>query len=145
MKGIINIILVEDNQDDCEVIVRGFKACECSHPIKWFQSSQAAIDYLQQYNVTQPHIVILDLNLPGIDGRSLLKIIKTDAKLQQIPVIILTTSSDEKDIKYCYENGANSYIQKPINFFKMKEVCKVISGYWFETCILPMSEDTLSM
>lgn len=131
------IILIEDNQDDCEVITRGFKACDFSYPIQWFKTSSSALEYLQNPDNPLPYLIILDLNLPGIDGRTMLESIKLNERLKEIPVIIFTTSSDQKDVKQCYEKGANSYIQKPVNFYQMKEVCKTISQYWFNISILP--------
>lgn len=80
---------------------------------------------------------MLDLSLPGTDGREVLKIIKSDLKLKKIPVVVLTTSNDIKDIEKCYELGANSYIQKPVGFEGFINAITKLKEYWFEISILP--------
>lgn len=130
------IMLIEDNKDDCEAITRGFQSCNCIHPLQWYKDSTEALEYLTNEDTALPAMIILDLNLPGTDGRSLLKLIKSNRKLASIPVIIVTTSADQKDIEYCYLHGANSYIQKPVNFSKMKEICRSINDYWFNVCLI---------
>lgn len=137
MSEVINIMLVEDNKDDCEAIVRGFEACGFTHPIKWFNDSSVVLEYLLEEGNKKPSLILLDLNLPGVDGRSLLKYIKSHNHLRHIPIIAMTTSADQKDIVSCYKHGACSYIQKPVNFNKMKEVCQSIVNYWFGSCLLP--------
>lgn len=137
MTELISIMLVEDNKDDCEAIVRGFESCGFKHPIKWFNDSSIVLDYLLEEGNQKPTLILLDLNLPGVDGRSLLKYIKSHTHLRHIPIIAMTTSADQKDILSCYKHGACSYIQKPVNFNKMKEVCQSIVNYWFSSCLLP--------
>jgi CheY-like chemotaxis protein len=78
--------------------------------------------------------------MPGTDGRKTLGIIKSLPKLKSIPVIIFTTSSDKRDVKQCYDSGANTYIQKPVNFEQMKKICSLLKDYWFNTAILPEDE-----
>ena len=75
--------------------------------------------------------------MPGTDGREVLRIIKSSPKLNKIPIVVLTTSSDEKDIESCYESGANSYIQKPVNFEGFINAITKLKEYWFEISILP--------
>lgn len=131
-----NIILVEDNEDDYEAVVRGFKVCQCPCPVTWFKDASEALISLEKEKKSLPIIILLDLNLPGLDGMGFLKKLKVDPSLKSIPVIILTTSSDSEDIKSCYEYGANSYIQKPLNFEQMKVIVRSITDYWFKTCLL---------
>lgn len=131
------LMLIEDNKDDCEAIIRGFKANDCHYPIKWFLNSMDALDHLMSKDAPLPSLIFLDLNMPGMDGRNFLKTIKSYQNLKIIPVIILTTSSDQKDITSSYAHGANAYVQKPIRFSRMKYICKNILEYWFETCLLP--------
>lgn len=135
------IMLIEDNPDDGEVITRGFKQCAPDQHITWFKSSQEALDYLLSNEDARPQVILLDLNLPGMDGRALLDLIKKHESLKKIPVLILTTSADQNDIRRCYESGANSYIQKPVNFYTMKEFCKGIYEYWFKVCILSSPDE----
>ncbi len=84
-----------------------------------------------------PSLILLDLNLPGTDGREVLEEIKQDEKLKIIPVIVFTTSSNPKDIESCYRFGVNSYVLKPINIDKSKEVMQSIVDYWFNIAVLP--------
>ena len=85
----------------------------------------------------RPNIILLDLNLPGTDGKSVLHTIKGDRKLQKIPVIVLTTSNAEQDIERCYAAGANSYVQKPVDFEGFIRAVARLSDYWLEVSTLP--------
>ena len=82
-------------------------------------------------------MILLDLNLPGTDGREVLDEIKKDADLRSIPVIVLTTSSDSRDIEACYAAGANSYVQKPVDLAGFVTAVERLKDYWFEIVILP--------
>ncbi|NTW04234.1 MAG: response regulator [Oscillochloris sp.] len=103
-----------------------------------------ALDYLYQrgryINSTQaprPHLILLDLNLPGTDGRSLLAVIKDDEDLKAIPVVVLTTSNNPRDIAICYQRGANSYQIKPVDYARFKQAMQTLLDYWFQTTTLP--------
>lgn len=117
------VLVVEDSDDDYEALTRALSAygnempslCRCEH-------GQQALDYLHRQGAFQdpldairPALVLLDLNMPGIDGHKVLAEVKGDASLKSIPVIIMTTSHDERDIEACYRMGANTYVQKPIS------------------------------
>jgi two-component system, response regulator len=138
------ILLVEDNQDDYEATSRAFKKANLCNPIVWCKSGRDALDFLKQEGAykdagkgSRPGLVLLDLNMPGMDGRKTLQAIKRDDTLKQIPVIILTTSSDERDIQACYQTGANTYVQKPVSFDGLIEAFKRLKAYWFEIALLP--------
>jgi two-component system response regulator len=138
------ILLVEDSADDFEATSRAFKKVNLLNPVVWCQSGQAALDYLKQTGthteatgVTSPGLILLDLNMPGLDGRKTLQAIKQDETLKRIPVIILTTSADERDIKACYQLGANTYVQKPVSFDGLIEAIQRLKSYWFEFALLP--------
>jgi two-component system response regulator len=138
------ILLVEDSADDYEATSRAFKKVNLRNPVVWCQSGQAALDYLKQTgahkepnSVVLPGLVLLDLNMPGLDGRKTLQLIKQDEALKRIPVIILTTSADERDIKACYQLGANTYVQKPVSFDGLIEAIQRLKTYWFEFALLP--------
>jgi two-component system response regulator len=138
------ILLVEDNQDDYEATSRAFKKANLCNPIVWCKSGRDALDFLKQEGAykdagkgSRPGLVLLDLNMPGMDGRKTLQAIKRDDTLKQIPVIILTTSSDERDIQTCYQAGANTYVQKPVSFDGLIEAFKRLKAYWFEIALLP--------
>ncbi|HTU57678.1 MAG TPA: response regulator, partial [Polyangiales bacterium] len=106
------------------------------------------LDYLHQTGkyagnagAERPALILLDLNMPGLDGRALLEIIKQDRMLRRIPVVILTTSTDARDIDRCYELGASTYIQKPVDFDGLIRVAKVIRDYWFGIALVPKEEE----
>lgn len=140
----IHILLVEDNQDDYEATVRSLKKNHFMNPVKWCSSGQQAIDYLTRTgkfqddpDVKQPDLILLDLNMPGVDGRQVLQTIKEDPQLRSIPVVILTTSKDERDIDKCYDLGASTYIQKPVSFEGLTQAIGTMKNYWFGVAILP--------
>ena len=137
------ILLVEDNVDDYDAAVRSFEAAHLDNPIQWCKSGQDALNYLKREGkyagvpATRPALILLDLNMPGIDGRKMLSILKQDEALRRIPVLVLTTSADEKDIEQCYQIGASTYIQKPVNFAGLIEAVGRIKDYWFGMALLP--------
>jgi two-component system response regulator len=138
------ILLVEDNEDDYEATSRAFKRANLCNPIVWCKSGRDALDFLRREGAhkdarksSRPGLILLDLNMPGMDGRKTLAVIKKDDSLKRIPVIILTTSADERDIEACYQTGANTYVQKPVSFDGLIEAIKRLKAYWFEIALLP--------
>ena len=129
------ILIVDDNEDDCEALVRAFKKIGLDNPVSMRQSGSAALEFLKQ--AEKPALILLDLNMPGMDGHKVLQMIKEDASLRHIPVIIWSTSSNEKDVETCYRMGANAYMQKPIVYETLLESAKNFKEYWFETARLP--------
>src|SRR5664279_695908 len=139
-----SILMVEDNEDDFEATSRAFRKANLHNPIVWCRSGRDAIDFLKHEGAykqggeqSRPGIILLDLNMPGMDGRRTLELIKQDNRLKPIPVIVLTTSSDERDIEACYLAGANTYVQKPVTFEGLIEAIKRLRFYWFEIALLP--------
>lgn len=147
MENLLNILLVEDNPDDYEAASRSFRKSRFMNPIQWCKSGADALDYLykkgkyQNDNNATPDLILLDLNMPGIDGREVLRTLKNDPEKRSIPVIVLTTSSDNKDIDKCYEIGASTYIQKPVSFDGLTEAIQTMTDYWFGVAILPSKKD----
>jgi len=142
------ILLIEDSPDDFEATERSFEKAGLSNPLHWCSNGQDALDYLQQRGkyadvsgVERPSLILLDLNMPGLDGRALLEIVKQDKDLRRIPVVVLTTSNDARDIDRCYELGASTYIQKPVDFDGLIRVATVIRDYWFGIALLPKEEE----
>jgi len=138
------ILLVEDSPEDFEATVRSFKRAGVANTICHCQDGEEALDflfhrgkYVDPESAPRPAIILLDLNMPGIDGRDVLAQIKQDKSLGLIPVIVLTTSSDVRDIDSCYNDGANSYIQKPVDLPKFIEAIQRLSEYWFQIVLLP--------
>ena len=138
------ILLVEDSIDDYEAAMRSFKAAHLDNPVHWCKTGQEALDYLKHEGTyahapgaAKPALVLLDLNMPGIDGRKVLAIVKQDPALKKTPIVILTTSSDERDVTHCYELGASTYIQKPVDFDGLIGAVGRIKDYWFGIALLP--------
>jgi two-component system response regulator len=139
-----SILLVEDSPEDYEATERAFRRAGLKNPIHRCSDGDEALDYLfrrgryaNPATSPKPGIVLLDLNLPGTDGREVLEEIKGNESLRCIPVIVLTTSSDERDIQACYSAGANSYVQKPVDLDGFMKAIERLKGYWFEVVILP--------
>jgi two-component system response regulator len=142
------ILLVEDSEDDYEATMRAFKKANLHNPVTWCKSGREAIDFLKQEGAylslpknQMPGLILLDLNMPGIDGRKTLQLIKENDRLKKIPVIILTTSADERDVDACYRMGANTYVQKPVSFDGLIEAIKRLKEYWFEIALLPKDDE----
>lgn len=137
------ILIVEDSPEDYDTTLRAFKRVGMKNKVLRFEMGDECLDYLfgrggyEGKEVVLPALIMLDLNLPGTDGREVLKIIKSDRKLKKIPVVVLTTSNDIRDIEKCYELGANSYIQKPVGFEGFINAITKLKEYWFEISILP--------
>lgn len=138
------LLLVEDSPEDYEATVRALRKSNLRNPIFHCTDGDDALDYLYQREAykdpaqaPRPGIILLDLNLPGTDGREVLEDIKQDESLRKIPVIVLTTSSDERDIDACYAAGANSYIEKPVDLEGFVRAIQRCKAYWFEVVILP--------
>ncbi len=141
------ILLVEDSPEDYAATVRAFRKSGLANPIYHCEDGDRALDFLfhtgeytDPLQAPRPGIILLDLNLPGTDGREVLKEIKDDPDLKKIPVIVLTTSTDERDIAACYEIGANSYIQKPVNLNGFIRAIQLLKEYWFNIVVLPKEE-----
>jgi two-component system, response regulator len=138
------ILIVEDSPEDFETTKRGLRKSGIANPIFHCEDGEDALDFLfrrgsyaDPEKSVRPKIILLDLNLPGTDGHEVLIEIKNNDELKKIPVVVLTTSSDERDIKRCYENGANSYIVKPVSFAGFMDAIQRLKDYWFEIVVLP--------
>ena len=141
-----NILLVEDSDEDFITVQRAFQKAGAKNNLFRLKTGDLAVKYLlrkdEYSDLTDelPGVILLDLNLPGLDGREVLRIIKTEESLKRIPVIVLTTSGDQMDIDACYEIGANSYIQKPVEFTGFVSALSMLTDYWFEISVLPKTE-----
>ena len=135
------LLIVEDSDDDYLFTQRAFKKAKLANPLHRCSNGDDALDYLFRRNgyedVQHPQIILLDLNMPGTNGHQVLKEIKTDSALAKIPVIVLTTSDDPRDIERCYQAGANSYVQKPVDLEGFVAAMTRLKDYWFEIALLP--------
>lgn len=145
-----SLLIVEDSDEDFETLQRFLRSSQLVIPIYRCNNGDRALEFLlrtgQYANpelAPRPNLILLDLNLPGTDGRQVLYRIKQNANLKSIPVVVFTTSSNPKDVEICYQYGVNSYIVKPIDFAKLKRSIQTIVDYWFEINILPNYEQKL--
>ncbi len=133
----IEILLIEDSPSDANLIIKHVKKSDISNNLYWIDNGEAAIEYLQKQgnytDVSHPHLILLDLNLPKVDGREILAFVKSDPILKSIPVIILTTSELEQDILLAYKLHANCYITKPIDIKEFTRIIQLISDFWMTT------------
>ena len=141
------MLLVEDSPEDREATIRALQRAGMANPIYCCGTGDEALDYLFQRgkytNVSlapRPSVVLLDLNLPGTDGRDVLAEVKKSDHLKTIPIIVLTTSTDDRDVQACYLAGANSYVKKPVNLEGFMKSVQRLKDYWFEVVILPRLE-----
>ena len=131
------VMLIEDNIDHAELVVRTLEDHLISNKVRHFLDGQSALDYLfrrgefsEAKETQRPHVILLDLRLPRVDGIDVLKAIKEDADLKSIPVVVLTTSEAEKDVAKAYYNHANSYLVKPVGFEDFKKLMDDLGFYW---------------
>jgi len=131
------ILLVEDDLAHAEIVRRNLKDFRVANRIVHVEDGQAALDYLFRRGVftdpnanPRPDLVLLDLRLPKVDGLEVLKRIKADEVLKKIPTVVLTTSNAESDILNAYENGAGSYLVKPVDFEKFAKLLESFGFYW---------------
>lgn len=133
----VDILLVEDNPLDVEMALRALEKNRLTNKIMVVNDGEEALDYLygrgkfkNKAISNRPKIILLDLKLPKVDGKEVLKVIKNDPEKKIIPVIVLTSSTEESDIFKSYELGVNSYIVKPVDFDKFVEAINNIGLYW---------------
>ncbi len=140
----VEILLVEDNPADARLTVEAFKEGKVSNNLNIVVDGVTAMSYLRQEGdyaeVPRPDIILLDLNLPRKDGREVLAEVKEDPDLRRIPVIILTTSRDEKDVIAAYNLHGNCYITKPADLDEFMEAIRSIEDFWLTTANLPAGE-----
>jgi two-component system response regulator len=131
------VIVVEDSIDDFEATQRAFRKAGLSTPIEHMLSGEDALAYLKTPANAWPSLILLDLNMPGMGGRKMLELVKKDDALKDIPVVVLTTSNYDADVRMCYALGANTYVQKPVDFDVLLASIRHIKEYWLETALLP--------
>lgn len=134
---IIKILIVEDNSDDIDITKRALGEARIINKLWVVRDGQEALDFLQHKGQYQdfstspkPGLILLDINLPKVNGIEVLKIIKQDPELKRIPVVMLTVSKRDEDVVRSYNIGCNSFIQKPVSFDNFVEVVKQVSLYW---------------
>lgn len=133
----VEILLVEDNVNDAELTIRALKKNNLANNLFHVKDGAEALDFIyckgeysNRNNKNKPKLILLDLKMPKIDGMEVLKILKSDVDTKHIPIVILTSSKEEKDLIVSYELGANSFIQKPVEFDKFVSSIVEIGMYW---------------
>ena len=147
----LTILVADDDPDDRLLIQEAFEEVRLINPVDFVNDGIELMDYLHQRNgfasaaesdtghrsAPLPGMILLDLNMPRMDGREALEKIKNDPNLCRVPVIVLTTSKGEEDILRTYDLGANSFIPKPVTFDGLVEVIKALNNYWLQIVVLP--------
>jgi len=138
------ILLVEDNEGDIELTREAFNDARFRNNLSIVEDGEKALDFLFKRNgyedAVTPDIVLLDLNLPKVDGREVLETIKNDVELRRIPTIILTSSMADKDVLESYDLHANCYIVKPVNAIKFIDVVRNVENFWVDVVCLPTED-----
>lgn len=139
----VSILMAEDDPDDRILMKEALLENNIVNRLSFVEDGAELLDYLYKkgrfasQETVRPGLILLDLNMPKLDGREALKRIKSDPDLKRIPVIILTTSNAEEDVTKSYDLGVNSYISKPSKFSDLVQVASQIGNYWFRTVVLP--------
>ncbi len=137
----IEILLIEDSPSDAHLTIQSLQQAKITNTLHWVEEGEAAMDFLHQRgnyaNETRPDLILLDLNLPGMDGREVLAEVKADPELKRIPVVVLTTSSNEADVLRSYDLHANCYVTKPFDVQQFIQVVQMISDFWLTAVRLP--------
>lgn len=144
MKNPAVILLVEDNEADIDLTLDAFREAHMDNEIRVCRTGQEALDclfgegdYSDRTTPPLPDLVLLDLKMPGIDGHTVLRRIKEAKTLKRMPVIVLTSSTEEGDRALSYDIGANSYLVKPVNFERFIEVARQVGEYWLTLNVAP--------
>lgn len=134
------LLVVEDSNEDFRILQRLMKRMEVKNPIYRCIDGDEMFKFLYQKRDEQdaaaslkPSVILLDLNLPGLDGRYLLEQVKQDSTLQEIPIVVFTTSSNPKDIELCYQKGANGYLIKPMNSEELQKIIAAFVDFWLKS------------
>lgn len=132
--AIAPILLVEDNPMDIDLTLRAFKKLQVETPVLVARDGEEALSYLARWQAGEslPSVILLDINLPKVNGLEVLRHLKAHEIYRRIPVVMLTSSSEERDMTAAYDLGVNAYMEKPVNFSRFVEVAGQIESYWCE-------------
>lgn len=140
----IDILLVEDNVHDAELTIRALLKSGITNPLLHVKDGEEAINFMygkghySNKNANDlPKLILLDLKMPKVDGIEVLRVLKGDEHLKKVPVVLLTSSKEDKDVKECYSCGVNSYIVKPVDFDSYKKSVTSVAFYWLTLNQLP--------
>ena len=134
-----SILIVEDNGVDLDLAMRAFGKCQLFSPIQVARHAEDVMRLMERWEAGDPvpMVILLDLHLPRVDGLEILRRLKSHQRFRAIPVIMLTSSGADRDIREAYHLGANSYIQKPVDFGRFMELAAQIEAYWCTVNMAP--------
>ncbi len=141
------ILLVEDNDEDYLAFERALANADVQRPVHRCHSGDEALAFLARCDAARggptrlPALILLDLNMPGSDGREVLRRLKNDPRFRAIPIVIVTTSSNPRDVFSCYDDGANGYMVKSIDFTRFAHDVRRLIEYWFQVSLMPATVD----
>jgi len=141
------MLMVDDDAEDCLLVRDALQEIRLEHDLRFVRDGEELFDYLYQRGeyenkrmAPRPDMILLDLKMPKMDGREVLRAMKSNPQFRRIPVVALTTSMSEDDVAFSYDMGVNSYIAKPVTFRALVDIMTVLSKYWFEVVELPPRE-----
>ena len=144
----ITILMADDDSDDRKLTQEAFEEARLINDLRFVENGEQLLEYLRKQgpfappaDAPRPGLILLDLNMPRKDGRTVLKELKSDPELRQIPVVVLTTSKADEDIYKSYDLGVNSYIVKPVTFEALVDILQTLEKYWFEIVELPPQKE----
>lgn len=136
----IEVLLIEDDPNDAEMIIRSLTKHGLDKNLKHVNDGAVAVSFLKSIKEeggSYPKLIILDLSMPKVNGAEVLEVIKNDQNTRNIPVVVLTSSMEEKDLKRCYNLGVNSYIVKPVDYSEFSKTIKNVGRYWLQLNLIP--------
>ena len=136
MMELKRILLVEDSPNDAELTLEALAEINLANEIQWLKDGEEALDYLYRRGAysgrepINPILILLDLKLPKVDGRQVLREIRNDPRLRAIPVVVMTSSREESDLAGCYATGVNAYVVKPVNYAEFVKAVRALGVFW---------------
>ncbi len=137
MENAVEILLVEDNPTDAELAIESLREANLANHLVWVKDGAEALDFIFARGAYEsrsmdcpPKVILLDLRLPKVDGMEVLKAIKSDPRTRQVPVVVLTSSKEDRDVVGCYEYGVNSFVAKPVEFEAFSKTVTDLGLYW---------------
>lgn len=147
MKSLDPLLIAEDSDEDFEVLHLMMQQMKVQNPIYRCTTGDALLDFLYKEgdyqnssHAPRPSVILLDLNLPGTDGREVLQQLKQNQDLKEIPIVVFTTSENPKDVQFCYQNGVNGYLVKPLDSDALEQTVCAFVNYWLSTNVVPRIE-----
>ncbi|EAU67952.1 response regulator [Stigmatella aurantiaca] len=138
------ILVVEDNDEDFDMLQLAFRGASIPNPLFRCADGEETLEFLghqgryqEEEQAPRPGLVLLDLNLPGMDGRQVLERLKADASLRSIPVIVFSTSDNPRDVQSCYQLGVSAYLLKPVDLDRFERMVRLLKEFWLDFVVLP--------